>query len=149
MKTSTIVVAALASSSFGSSTLAFQATTTPCSITHHHRQHSSSSTTLYEYIPSGFTKQSWATFKAKEEQAKKAKNLGKKEQRYAIKKKSFWSKKHENITCNLTFVCSCHKKMAVCYSYRSNGSKGISIKIDAILPRGVGTWWGWAFITRV
>lgn len=76
MKTSTIVVTTTAALvSFGSSSLAFQATT-PRSIAHCQRS-SSSSTTLYEYIPSGFTKQSWAAFKAKEEQAKKAKNLGK------------------------------------------------------------------------
>eukprot|EP00573_Skeletonema_grethae_P003163 CAMPEP_0201686376 /NCGR_PEP_ID=MMETSP0578-20130828/843_1 /ASSEMBLY_ACC=CAM_ASM_000663 /TAXON_ID=267565 /ORGANISM="Skeletonema grethea, Strain CCMP 1804" /LENGTH=221 /DNA_ID=CAMNT_0048170425 /DNA_START=101 /DNA_END=766 /DNA_ORIENTATION=+ len=75
MKTSTIVVTTTAALvSFGSSSLAFQATT-PRSIAHRQRS-SSSSTTLYEYIPSGFTKQSWAAFKAKEEQAKKAKNLG-------------------------------------------------------------------------
>jgi len=35
-----------------------------------------SATALYEYIPSGFTKESWAKFKVKEADKKKAKNLG-------------------------------------------------------------------------
>ncbi|KAL7545025.1 hypothetical protein ACHAWF_008397 [Thalassiosira exigua] len=37
---------------------------------------SRSPTALYEYIPSGFTKESWAKFKAKEAEKKQAKNLG-------------------------------------------------------------------------
>jgi hypothetical protein len=75
MKSTTIVVtAATALASFGPSSLAFQPTS-PLSITQHHHS-SSSSTTLYEYIPSGFNKQSWAAFKSKEAEAKKAKNLG-------------------------------------------------------------------------
>ena len=35
-----------------------------------------STTALYEYIPSGFTKKSWAEFKANEKKQKEAKNLG-------------------------------------------------------------------------
>ena len=48
---------------------AFQST--PC-------QHNTrvSTTQLYEYIPSGFTKDSWAKFKKKEAEKKKTKNLG-------------------------------------------------------------------------
>eukprot|EP00985_Skeletonema_marinoi_P002037 scaffold827_cov137-Skeletonema_marinoi.AAC.6 len=77
MKSTTIVVtAATALASFGPSSVAFQPTS-PLSITnHHHHPSPSSSTTLYEYIPSGFNKQSWAAFKSKEVEAKKAKNLG-------------------------------------------------------------------------
>jgi len=77
MKSTTIVVtAAIALASFGPSSVAFQPTS-PLSITnHHHHPSPSSSTTLYEYIPSGFNKQSWAAFKSKETEAKKAKNLG-------------------------------------------------------------------------
>ena len=76
MKSSTIALltAATALASFGPSSLAFQATLPQ-------QRHSSSSTTttttLYEYIPSGFNKQTWAAFKKKEAEAKKAKNLGK------------------------------------------------------------------------
>ena len=75
MKSTTIAVtAAIALASFGPSSVAFQPTS-PLSITHR-QHHPSSSTTLYEYIPSGFNKQSWAAFKSKEVEAKKAKNLG-------------------------------------------------------------------------
>ena len=72
MKSSTIaltVATALASFGLLPSTLAFQMNLSNNS----YRQ----STKLYEYIPSGFTKQSWAAFKKKEADAKKAKNLGK------------------------------------------------------------------------
>mmetsp|Transcript_6836 Transcript_6836/g.11171 ORF Transcript_6836/g.11171 Transcript_6836/m.11171 type:complete len:263 (+) Transcript_6836:23-811(+) len=74
MKSSTIALtAATALASFGPTSLAFQATLPQ-------QRHSSSSTTttttLYEYIPSGFNKQTWAAFKKKEAEAKKAKNLG-------------------------------------------------------------------------
>jgi hypothetical protein len=72
--TTTLIVAALAT--FGGSN-AFQ----PTSPAHLLSPRSSSSTTsttttLYEYIPSGFTKESWAAFKKKEADAKKAANLG-------------------------------------------------------------------------
>ena len=74
MKSSTIAfTAATALASFGllPSSLAFQA-----NLSYSHQQHRQSTTKLYEYIPSGFTKQSWAAFKKKEADAKKAKNLG-------------------------------------------------------------------------
>ena len=54
----------------------------PCinqSIIHHLPKTTTStttSTTLYEYIPSGFTKESYAKFKKEEQRKKQKKNLG-------------------------------------------------------------------------
>jgi hypothetical protein len=81
MKSSTIaltVATALASFALLPSSLAFQATSPHflSSNNNSHQQQHRQSTKLYEYIPSGFTKQSWAAFKKKEADAKKAKNLG-------------------------------------------------------------------------
>ncbi|KAL7431688.1 hypothetical protein ACHAXM_003836 [Skeletonema potamos] len=69
MKSST-TLAVVVAAALACTTTAFQATS-PLSITHQ----ATSATTLYEYIPSGFTKQSWAEFKKKEAEKKKA-NLG-------------------------------------------------------------------------
>lgn len=75
MKSSTtLALAAAAIASFGPSSIAAFQTTCPRSITHH--PSITTTTTLYEYIPSGFTKQSWAAFKAKEAKAKQTRNLG-------------------------------------------------------------------------
>lgn len=61
-------------------TLAFVASTaTAFQSTPSTQLSSRQSTQLYEYIPSGFTKESWATFKNKEKKAKEEqmkKNLG-------------------------------------------------------------------------
>ena len=81
MRSSSFVAAAVIAA--GSSSNAFLLGSSPTTASHRHSSSpsctctSSSTTALYEYIPTGFTKDSWAKFKkAEAEKNKKAPNLG-------------------------------------------------------------------------